>query len=142
MSELQCPDCGEQLEPATFQIDQLRSLGYLHRDEHATCSECDRKLTFGVPLEPPTDEPPACPVCGGRFYPYKLDLHHVRSVFDEEQSKRDVPVDDLITIIGLGTDIHWKCEACHYFDNRELEHMVNDVYSLGVKHLEGARDDE
>lgn len=139
--ERSCPDCGADLEEALVVEERLDDLGYRHKDRTVECPECPWQGTFGHPVDPPTDEPPACAVCGGRGYPYKLDVHRWKEALYE-------PTDDLGSVSRLrveellsSIDVHWKCEACHYRWNGELEHLTADVYSLGVDHLEGRRDD-
>lgn len=136
-----CPDCGASLEDPLVVGERLSDLGYAHRDRRVECPECPRTVTFGHPVDPETDQAPTCAVCGGRTYPYKLDFHRVRERFGEMPDHghivlRDDPVEALRVL-----DVHWKCEDCHYFHSGVLDHLTADVYSLGVDHLEGRRDD-
>lgn len=110
-----CIECGASLDGQEAVRSHLSDLGYRHRDDRINCPECGHGHTFGVPLDRATEEPPACPVCGGRAYPYKID-------FGADSVK---------------IDVHWKCEECFYFHRYPVVQLEEDVYSLQVNHLLG-----
>lgn len=120
MTVRNCVRCGAQLPMESAVVGDLGYLGYLHNDVSVDCEECGQEHTFGVPVDSPVDQPPKCPVCGGRWFPYKVDGH------------RGWP----------DIDVHWKCEECWYFENRSANHLTKDVYGLGLRHLEGRRQDD
>lgn len=120
MIERRCRADGTSLSSRFQRSDRLTRLGYLHEDVHVECPSCGLRHTFGVPVEPRRDDPPKCPVCGGRFYPYKLEGE----------------------TFGKDVSVYWKCEACYFHQERFLEHLVRTTYLLGVDHLVGRTDHE
>lgn len=136
-----CPDCGASLEGAMVVHERLDDLGYKHRDRIVECPECPRQVTFGEPVDRADRRPPTCEVCGGWIYPYKLDFHRVRGQVDPDRAGYPPETPDEFLNVLEKTDVHWKCETCWYFQNRGLEHLVNDVYLLGVDHLVGEVED-
>lgn len=137
-----CPDCGASLKEPLIIEERLSSLGYVHADRTLECPECPWQGTFGIPVESPTTEPPLCPVCGGRAYPYKLDFHRLRESVPAYVEDLETNVGQALILAADEIDVHWKCEDCWYRWNGGLEHLTKDVYSLGVSHLEGRREDD
>lgn len=135
-----CPDCGASLEDALVVEERLDDLGYKHRDRTVECPECPRRVTFGIPVEGDQQLAPRCEVCGGRTYPYKLDFHRVTDRVCELVESTNVSGVTKAKAYALVLDVHWKCEDCHYRTNGQVEHLTEDVYSLGVSHLEGRRE--
>lgn len=137
-----CVNCGADLPTETQISANLVALGYLHEDVHVDCGECGESHTFGIPRERETTEPPHCNCCGGREYPYKVDAYTMRDRMDSWGSKGyTYNVKDIEEILKR-IEIHWKCEDCWHFRKGTLDHLVNDVWLLGVDHLVGRRDDD
>jgi len=118
MADRSCAKCGADISGLFERQDNLSDLGYLHEDVHVDCPECGHSHAFGVPVNRPTEEPPQCPCCQGRVYPYKVN-------------RNGSP--------GL-RNVHWKCEDCFYFQTMGPTHRDGSISYLGVEHLRGEFD--
>lgn len=114
-----CINCDASLDEGFERTGNLSALGYLHEDVWVDCPECGKSHVFGIPENGDVTEPPECPVCGGRRYPYKCNR-------DGDPGLRNV---------------HWKCEDCYYFETKEPTRRDGSVTYFGVHHLEGSWDE-
>lgn len=135
-----CRECNTSLEGVIERDASLSALGYKNRDDMAACPNCGAEHTFGVPLDPPTSQPPTCPVCGGRQYPYKLGFHPVVEEGLSLSPVRQRDAESLYDAALKDLRVHWKCEDCYYFENRTTTGGWKNVVLLGVEHLRGELD--